>query len=119
MNKLIAAIFFTLASSELLAENVGVYSFMTAEQLLKVCESSEPFQYGSCLNYLAGTVDTLNMLMDMGAVTNDAYCLPRDITQTQLRFVIIKHLQANPELLHHIAADQVAMALDDAFPCDR
>jgi len=119
MKKLIAAIMVTLASGELFAENGGVYSFLTAGQLLQVCESSEPFQYGSCLNYLAGTVDTLNMLMDMGAVTDDAYCLPSNITQTQLRFVTIKHLKNNPELLNHIAADQVAMALDEAFPCNK
>ena len=106
-----------LFSGMSLAEEGGAYSFMTAGQLLKVCESHEPFQYGSCLNYLSGTVDTLNMLMDVGAVTDDAYCLPANITQTRLRFVTLDYLTNHPEVSDFVAADQVAQALMAAFPC--
>jgi len=117
MKKLIPAIILTAACSELSAENTGSYSFMTARQLLQACESTEPFHYGSCLNYIAGTIDTFNMLMNLGAVPGDAYCLPGDTTQTRVRFVTVAYLKSNPELQGYVAADQVVRALNEAFPC--
>ena len=115
----IILLFLGFYCSTLPAKNDGAYSFMTAGQLLRVCESQEPFQYGACLNYISGTVDTLNMLMDIGAVTADAYCLPANITQTRLRFVTIEYLKKAPAVHHYLAADQVARALDMAFPCQQ
>jgi len=119
MKKLIAAIFLTAVCRELYAENSGSYSFMTAEQLLKACASTEPFHYGSCLNYIAGTIDTFNMVMDMGAVIGDAYCLPSNITQTRVRFVTIEYITNHPAMRTYVAADQILQALHAAFPCNK
>jgi hypothetical protein len=117
MRKLLIATVLTAVSSELFAENTGSYSFMTAGHLLTACNSTEPFHYGSCLNYIAGTIDTLNMLKNLGAVAEDIYCLPDNVTQTRLRFVTVAHIASNPEFHAYVAADQIVQALGATFPC--
>lgn len=118
MRKLITAIALCVACNQSLADASGSFSFMTAGQLLTACNSTEPFHYGSCLNYIAGTIDTMNMLMDLGAVTKEAYCIPGDVSQTRTRFVTVAHITNNPEFHNYVAADQIIQALGTAFPCN-
>jgi Rap1a immunity proteins len=45
-------------------------------------------------------------------------CMPREASANQLRDVIMKYLQDNPELRHHYFADVITMAIYDAWPCE-
>ena len=49
---------------------------------------------------------------------NKEFCIPKNVGTTQLRKVVIKGLNENPERLHHSASSLVFNIFYEAFPCD-
>ncbi len=45
--------------------------------------------------------------------------MPGNVTAGQIADIAIKHFSDHPEVRHHQAADEVAIALIRAFPCSR
>lgn len=92
--------------------------FQSGNLLLDFCNSDEfkdlrSFSY--CTGYIAAIAD-----LDNGTCIlkqNSYFKLPENITQSQLRKVVVKWLNQNPEKLNFGAASLVEVALSESFPC--
>jgi len=96
--------------------NAGA-GFTTGNQLLSDCtESPRGTKYMYCLGYIASADDTHGAWVGWGDLPRK-FCVPLDVTQKQLRLVVVKDLEARPAELHKSASSLVLNALKLAFPC--
>ena len=88
-------------------------TFDNGNKLLGTCQNESEIPWGYCLGYIVGIAEVLETepLVGMGA------CLPKTATKGQLRIIVIKWLEANPQHLHFSAHSLVVKALSKAFPC--
>jgi len=101
--------------------------------IFKTCQSNTQVERAFCLGYTIGTWEgvkagTAQVLIalkpkdaaDLETLSNNwlQICVPRDVTNTQLRDVFIRHLEDNPAT-RHISARMLLMAsFSKAFPCN-
>lgn len=89
--------------------------FWDGNELFSVCEKlSEP-----CFVYLMGVADTVNhkgLPMAQAYVTT---CLPEGTTGRQLRDVVMKLLETQPESFTQSAAFIAAVSMAQAWPCPK
>jgi len=100
-------------------------SFYVGNELLENCEAyfsdatAANIRNGAiCVGYIMGIVDIYSNLVVFKEVEQQGWCLPNDMSGTQLVRVVLKHLQEIPQFLHLSAAGLVANALYLAFPCE-
>ena len=79
-------------------------------ELLAAClRPAETFDRGYCLGYIVGAAGALEL--------EASVCPPKGITLGQLKDVVVRYLQAHPEIRHQSATFLTSIALIDAFPC--
>lgn len=92
-------------------------AFKDGNDLLSHCtESPQHAYYMYCLGYIASASDTHNTWAEQG-VAPRRICTSIDVTQGQLRLIVVKYLEADPAELHLTASSLVLNALIEAFPC--
>ena len=85
-----------------------------AGHLKEQCSASDQ---GACYAYIAGVVDTLRMLSHKTA--GGFFCAPQGTQGEKYVSVTTAYLSSHPESLKFNAADEVMLALMQAFPCER
>ena len=112
------------------------YHFWDANELLQRCQGFEraergerarnpnevaagSLEYGTCVGYIVGTVDTMSALGALWEITGTPLplmCVP-NITPNQAVALVRRYFEAHPQNLNVPAANIVAAALIDAYPC--
>ncbi len=93
-------------------------AYTTGDKLLTYCEvpKSDEFLYfqnhAYCSAYIAGAVDGM-FYID----TQQLFCVPQKVTNSQLIKIFVNYLNANPERLHEFYVGLVLSAMREAFPC--
>jgi hypothetical protein len=86
-------------------------SFKSGNDLYEDCRRSSEI----CLGYVQGVFD----VMSASTVYDGINACASNVTVGQVRDVVVQYLAANPARRHVMAAQLVALALADAFPCRR
>lgn len=84
---------------------------ITGYELLEWCESDSI----ECLTYIAGVIDTLNVLVATRAIPRK-WCAS-GVTLGQIERTVVEFMRTKPENLHETASSFVPLALVRAFPC--
>jgi hypothetical protein len=83
--------------------------FDDGNSLLSKCEDGDLFfNKGYCTGLIAGVHDTHS---------GKSICKPKTAPLKQLKQVVVKFLQENPDKLHYSAVSLTRFALEEAFPC--
>lgn len=82
---------------------------------LKTCTSTKEYND----NYCIGLVFGMNQINEFQRNFGDGrhYCLPDGVTMQQLRLVLVKYLQENPQVLHYSIGTLFMLAANKQFPC--
>jgi hypothetical protein len=99
----------TFAGAEELPQANGV----TGNVLQEYCRSDHDIGVAFCLGFAAA----VGGIMSRQEFQDRRACFPNEVTTGQLRDVVTKFLDKNPEQLHHPAESLVALAFAEAFPC--
>jgi hypothetical protein len=75
-----------------------------------VKDNANSFDRASMTGYISGVVDSH---------AGSKFCPPSGVTVGQMRDMVKRQLEANPQSRHHLGAAHVAIALQDAWPCPR
>ena len=79
-------------------------------ELLKHClEPMGTAESSYCLGYISGAADMLG----------DDICAPKEVNRGQMNDIVVRYLQAHPELRQRSGIDLARAALKEAFPCKR
>lgn len=112
-----------LAASGLLCSKVAIAqtytSFTTGNSLFDQCSATSSIAKEYCLGYIVGIADALSDVnSDGGTIQGARACPPkRNLSQGQVRDVVVQWLQRNPAIRHKGASGLVATAIAEAFPC--
>ncbi|WP_294610637.1 Rap1a/Tai family immunity protein [uncultured Roseovarius sp.] len=107
---------------------------ISGNELLETCKSENQVMAGFCIGYIIGysegapwgatlaivqatedaDTDRLNKLASFATGS----CVPSEASNEQLRDVVIKHMQNNPETRHTSARTLIWTAYSEAFPCE-
>ena len=87
-------------------------SFLSGNKLFDSC-AGVVRRPGHCTGYTTGIVDALAS----GPIYGWEACVPEKVTAAQVRDIVVKYLQDNPQDRHYLAAGIAAKALSIAFPC--
>jgi len=113
--KLIVLAFITIAAMSVISPaNAGYY--MSANKLLSLCESDSVADQNVCVGYVLGVTDAAQMLDSETSMRR--YCLPKNLTSSQLEKTAIKHMNDNPQQLDKSASYFILVSLRKAFPCE-
>lgn len=85
--------------------------FLTGNDLWKGCKINSP----EASAYILGVVDTFDVFES--ALTTKMFCLPANVTGTQLTDMVCKNLKESPDIRHQNAAELVSGTFFTAFPC--
>jgi hypothetical protein len=84
--------------------------------LLEECEAAETARQTFCLGYITGASDVDGM--DGATFPERRHsCVREEVTNGQLKDVVVKYLKDHPEERHLLAAILVVKAQAKAFPC--
>jgi hypothetical protein len=92
-----------------------VHSFVLGNKLYGWCVDDGETAQAACVQYIVGVADT-EAQHEMFKASPWA-CMPDNLTDGQLRDLVIKYLRDNPAIRHNSAANLVIFALKGAFPC--
>ena len=112
-HQMLGAIFTALLSANTHADSGAFFDGFT---LLKYCQSYDLNEAGMCGGYIAGVKDTTE-LWESWEGFSSSVCVPDTASIGQLAMVVLKYMEANPELLHNAAQSLVADSYIEAFPC--
>jgi hypothetical protein len=88
---------------------------LTGNELREICNKSESSRsYAECRAFVMAIADLMSLKISLRGWLA---CIPQGVTYEQATIVTRKSLEQNPELLHLTAANLVAIALAEAFPC--
>ena len=97
--------------------------FKIGEDLQAAChgtaageEHSNTAEYLLCLGYLQAVVDTDATMAEWGRAPRQA-CVPRGVTSSELRLVLLAWLDARPDQLRFSAASLALTAFAETWPC--
>ena len=91
--------------------------YYTADEILKYCEDERVAAANICTSYIAGINDITLNYETWGMMKPD-FCIPKGATLGQLKKVVIKGLNEQPEKLHLSASSLINNIFYEAFPCD-
>ena len=95
----------------LLVPTQALCFYKTGNDIYASCSSpSATREFGLCIGYVAGLADAF--------LEEKAFCPPTGVTIIQLKDVLVKYLQNNPEK-RHMGASEALLAFDQAFPCPK
>ena len=72
-----------------------------------------PFCYG----YIEGVSDALQSMYNALQIKHGMFCVPLGADSKQLADITINYIRDHPEKRHYVASEEVALALQHAFPC--
>jgi hypothetical protein len=93
--------------------------FETGNSIIEKCTSSNIYDQGYCLGYLAGVYDNYILYSPFIQFANVKLCVPAGVTLGQIRDISIKWSKIYPELRNESAATLIVLYLDKAFPCPK
>ena len=100
---------------------VPVYSqegkYRSGNFLLETCEAENPVSWDYCRAFIAGAGDGFETGSIYGG-GGQPFCYPEGNTLGQAVRIVMKYLKEHPETLHYFAAELVALALIEAWPCE-
>ncbi len=95
-------------------------AYITGEKLLETCKAPPAsFTESMCFFYLSSVTENWHgrsRLGDADAAPN--FCVPANVTGSELRDAAVTYLEAHPGMLRLPASEQVISAFRLAFPCD-
>ena len=100
-----------------LSVSMGSYGLYGNEMYEHCAPDAAPIQGTSCLAFIRGATD-MHELQSTYLGGTRLYCLEEGNTYDQLRKVVFKYMDENPEFLHESFLFQVANSLGLAFPCE-
>jgi hypothetical protein len=74
------------------------------DELLDYCSATEGYSLGVCRGYIMGVTETA------------PNCMPR-VTLRQIKDVVVRYLQTNPQNRQRKATDLIQEAVNQAWPC--
>ncbi len=98
---------------------------ITGNKILEYCKKKEvtkdsnivDFQNdASCRGFIVGAVDGMhyfNLYLNL----QNKFCFPKGVTSGQIRKVVVKYLEDNPQRLHEYYVPIIFSAMKEAFPC--
>jgi hypothetical protein len=111
MKKLVTILLLTL----LIPATSFADSFKTGNDLLINCESELQVDTAHCLEYIKGIYDAHATFVAWGYM-EPRFCVPKGVTVGQLRKIVVKYLNDNPQILHQSGSGRVSNSFFDAFP---
>ena len=92
-------------------------STQTGNGLLGLCRSSDNSrEMLACYSYLKGTLD--GWLTSENTFRNGpSFCIPEGVTLIQLRDILVRWLDENPERRHEEGSALIVNAIVRSFPC--
>ena len=90
--------------------------YVSANKLLSLCESDAVVDQNVCVGYILGVADAAQSLDS--EINIRRYCLPKNVTSSQLEKVAIKYVNDNPQQLHKPASYYVLVSFRKTFPCE-
>ena len=93
------------------SEPLGI---LNGNQLYETCTGNETLEM-FCIGFIVGVSDAMGLAK--GNLGEWTACVPTAATAEQLQDVAKKMLVQHPERRHHFAADLVARAVAEAYPC--
>jgi len=73
--------------------------------------------YGACIGYIEAVLD-ISEGVDKG-INGFKFCINKNVTSGQVRDIVLKWLEDNPQNRHFGASGLVAASLFVAFPCKK
>ena len=95
----------------------GLYQ-ATGNLFLKICRGGDVGR-GYCLGYFAGISDGITTLQLLKPQLWTPICKPDQMTDSQLRDVVVKYLDDHPEERHEPISLLTVLAMRSAWPCSR
>jgi len=89
--------------------------FATGNDLFRFCSAGVATSQSLCNGYVAGVVDTVGVFQAIGVTK--ITCVELNVTNEQVKQIVVQYLTAHPETRHLGAAGEVVQALQKAFPC--
>src|SRR6266576_416039 len=88
-------------------ESPSKYPLDSGNDLLRLCQSTDPFDRGVCGGYITA-VSQMTQIANHG-------CFPHGMTLEQGKDVVVRYLKDHPESRHRVPATLAARALSEAF----
>lgn len=99
---------------------------VSGEYLIKVCSLDRngnelvPGGKNTCQSYIAGVIDYHNMLKAMDLTSDMNFCIPQDESLDRIHIRVLAYMyERGPMFRKFVGASGVAMALFDAYPCNK
>ncbi|VVP73515.1 Rap1a/Tai family immunity protein [Pseudomonas fluorescens] len=88
------------------------------QQYIKYMDSENFNNYAAdtCSGFLQGVVSTVIFYSEI-LKKDEKFCLPNNVTNSQVVRVVVKYLKDNPKLLNEGRTGLAWYALKDAYPC--
>jgi hypothetical protein len=94
---------------------------LTGNGLKEICARSEATFQLSCLMYVGGVSDGLNLApvfyRDVEHEPREIICFPEELRQATRRNVVVEYLDAHDDILEYPAEVVIYMAFKEAWPC--
>ncbi|RYE67932.1 MAG: hypothetical protein EOO81_09935 [Oxalobacteraceae bacterium] len=114
MRSVVAAAVIALTISQAAAaQEIG--AFFTGDTLLALCSSADGHDQFRCLGYVEGLNDSREMFDN--SQFGKRLCFPKGTTSGQLRDVVVRYLNEQPNMRRLLAAQLVFISLAGAYPC--
>jgi hypothetical protein len=101
-----------LSSGALASEETDYVAWLRVDDLVRKCSAPKAWEIAYCIGYVVGVADVAN-----NDPTDLKICIPRSVTQAQLKAVIAQYFAQHPEDSNYAAFSSVRIALRARFPC--
>ena len=91
--------------------------FITAEELLPLCESQLKWEKLVCINSMGGMAEAIDGLSELGALKSGFICIPNGTAIEQLQEIFVKYAYENIDKLKLGAGVMAMRAFSESFPC--
>jgi len=116
MTRVLALVLALCWACPLPAQTFG--AFFNGEELYSYLTSDDDLQRMGARGYIAGVVD-LHVVMVASYSAARLFCRPGGLTRERTREIVKDYLESHPESRQRFAAEVVARALGEAYPCPK
>ena len=92
-------------------------AYLTALDLLTLCNSGEKNKQEFCASYVAGVVDYHRLIRSLGTAPTVDFCIPNNMKMEDVILHVTQYLKKQPQHDAFIASPAIALALYHYFPC--
>lgn len=117
MMKKIAVTLICAAAFCLWLPKTGHAAYLTALDLMTMCNSGEKKHQELCASYIAGVVDYHRLIRSLGTAPTVDFCVPNGMKMEDVILHVTTYLKKQPQHDAFIASPAVALALYHYFPC--